>query len=1482
MSDATPPKTPPLGTPPLRTAPLEAAPSTTRPLQDTLLDIGLAPLGTAGGEVVHARTYRHPHLGDRPVIRLIGETTAPGEDRVMAFFGFTDPDVSRPLTVGRGRGLGYPAWALVNDPGNAKVALAAVTGMQRAARTALARPGAAEDAYAELAAGLPHTHLPSFWEQAGRAFIAAGHGGRAAVMFGRAREAERAYALPVDEPARRAVFLEYAFAGALPVKSIAAYVGELSARHEPRRAYDELFDLAVRRTFGGLPPWTDLPKQLRGLAGAAGLDLAAEDERLISALLTAPSVRGATAGFWKSYRAALAVQPHEMLLEVFPTADGVAEWWLELLDEVGALDGVSAAWLTKLVAHLGRGWRNARASEVLLALVPRVAARLAAEGEPVRLAAGTGWRAGRIDPDLLDTCLAAGVPVADPAPGAAIWLYSWLDDRRTGLSAVAADPRYAALLARAVADFPGHTRRVEELVDVPVLRALVRDWLLATAAAARDGGLAGAAAALGRLEHGIDGAVLDELDGVREAVEAIDPAVQLRRTLRAGVFDELGWDAFDAAVEAVGGEEPGISVSWPVLTVYSYAKAVAVGPGGRVAEHVLRVPAEAENVKVLYAGGCFRVSWGETGGGTRFYWSSAPGEVSASRQWESWDPGRAGLGYAFLTPSGGRITGMRALHAGDGRAELADTGHLLWDGRTFWTRPDRWGQELRELDPGTGQLGPAALPAFLADAPLADGERWVLGGCSLAPLPEGVRRTPLGGSDGMAGFRVSERDGRYAFQSIDGRAGQVTLDAVPWGLLDLPGRAEPLVVAGDRQVSAVEADGTRHWTVNVGEDRRSQSADGTPMVPPPAFWHFLEPRDPAGSAVLRELSEEAARALMDGGEPAIADARLRRGVAGLVRQAGDLVRRRDELLAKGRAVADVRLELDEDELTEALGGLVTGQGRLEPGTGRQIAIAAGFLSGELDAEAAAAGLPNSFLNWTQLVGRLGGVAVRAVSAATPPPRRQALLLLLERWAGSRLAEPGLRRGVVRIDRPTARVDEHGAFLALKLAPDWPGIYDAYVRAFVEHGAAPRAGEILDVDEPPAGWADRDRLAALVKGLRERGHADWDDAAAELLAERTGLAKAAASLLLAGLPGHDDRGRDFLGAEVRELLGLTAAEADAARAELSRLSAKERRDLLDAAMTDDPWDQRALAASLAAAWNARYGRRVPVPEETVAAIAKLSPRLPAGRLASVLAAPDTAPELAPDTAPEPAADADGRRTGGPGGERIGLALDALVEDLATALPWAYANLPGGHPIRAGLAAVFDLVRRRLADPGLLLESTDKESAAFWDREQRLVDAVDLLRSDGYGEMAARAGLLGDGRWEADPRVSAPGLVSAVGAALGVGEDAAVLYLQLLALLEPTDRNVRTWNDWTPARHKTAAAVLVEKGLVLAAKRERAGRGVFLPGGWTAAKAPNLPLETWKQAMYPLTLRRHLPGRSLPGLFAEAWRRVVAGEGPTGQA
>ena len=80
--------------------------------------------------------------------------------------------------------------------------------------------------------------------------------------------------------------------------------------------------------------------------------------------------------------------------------------------------------------------------------------------------------------------------------------------------------------------------------------------------------------------------------------------------------------------------------------------------------------------------------------------------------------------------------------------------------------------------------------------------------------------------------------------------------------------------------------------------------------------------------------------------------------------------------------------------------------------------------------------------------------------------------------------------------------------------------------------------------------------------------------------------------------------------------------------------------------------------------------------------------------------------------------------------------------------------------------------------------------------------------------------------------------------------------------------------------------MKSGLLIEAKRSRAGRDIFLPGGWEALKTPNLPIESWKLPMYdvdPNNLgsirnRRIVVSMIMSDLFAKAWERYESGDVP----
>jgi hypothetical protein len=62
-----------------------------------------------------------------------------------------------------------------------------------------------------------------------------------------------------------------------------------------------------------------------------------------------------------------------------------------------------------------------------------------------------------------------------------------------------------------------------------------------------------------------------------------------------------------------------------------------------------------------------------------------------------------------------------------------------------------------------------------------------------------------------------------------------------------------------------------------------------------------------------------------------------------------------------------------------------------------------------------------------------------------------------------------------------------------------------------------------------------------------------------------------------------------------------------------------------------------------------------------------------------------------------------------------------------------------------------------------------------------------------------------------------------------------------------------------------------------KRERAGRTIFVKGGYTKGDKKNLPLEEWKLPFYGV-LDRNVPAEPCHLLFFRAWKRVEDGDKP----
>ncbi|MBD0710860.1 DNA-binding protein [Streptomyces sp. CBMA291] len=1616
-----------------------------------VLPAGTEGAGAAAADLT-ARAYRHPALGeDRVVIRLATAELGPAEDLAAGFLGLEPQGAPVVVGLGQRQELGFPEWVLVHHPEDGHHALAVVPELDRLARQAKTKPGAALDACLELAGRLssavPH-FLPVFYEQAARIFLDVENTAYAGRLFGRARTAEAQHGLTVDADRIDAVFLEFALAGALPVKVLTGYGKELSARLTPAEAYQRFRSLCVRRTSGGLAPSAQAATELRRLARAAGLSGPAEEQSYLAELLPLPATVRAPAGWWKSHRTAIVALARRepatrgTLLAMTPPVDdgALSDLWLDLLVESGADAGLvdpdtppqercpdgTAGWLERFHAARHRGWGPRPTPARLLALVERAAGPLRAE--VAARPEGEGFlNIGVEDLDLLDLLLSHGIPVADPTPDerrrshVALNLSDWArgDDPRE-LVALAADPRFRTAFrngADGYHDGGSGTDVMRRLAAAAGGRPMLAEWV---AEVARNSGAAGLPAvpeAIARLSWLPAEALALAPEEVAEAVAA-DLGETLARTLRGGLFEELRWPAWEEALAELApsrGQLDDLTIveAWPYLIVANAAQVRVVDADSTVLVHDLRVPTgHSVRRSFHYVDGELLVFWNtfDRGRVSQGYWHTSPDRVfDVEGEFSYW--AMRSSHPTLPLPGGGRATGTGVLHRGD--TKLPAERQILSDGTSYWVwqSSDRHGDEggWTEYDPATGTHGRRSQPGFLSDATRAHGT-----GAELAALSSWVRPAPtVPGSalgtpaGGLLGWRVVRLpDNGWHAEDTAGR--RVTLPEgsdKPVAALTFPGDDRPRAVTQRwRTLSLSDPDGI--VTTTSDSDRREVFGTAAGALPPLSHLYALRSRDARASAVLRAVDGATAGTLLKAATAAerasdlpelvgtvLPEVTSPEIVAGVVKVLGFAVRQQkalDEVATRIDPSAErpqTRVPGPSDrQISEALGGLVE-SGYYTRGSDQDVLhlFLEGLAAARSDTDATVRpglthfdlpSLPPSGLPFTPLLDTPATLAYRAV-APGGEEHREVLLGVLDRIETLGLASTAasaahwrrvlLHLGPAHLHAPDGseyaswhravlplgggavlgitehheNVSDGQLFGALLYDPEGrfavPGPYTA--RGSERVGGPAHDSERVGDPARGAEW-----LAGFLREARERGEVPFRPEAAEEFGRLTGAPGPVARLVIAGVPGVDSWENNYLPGELRKTLGLKVAEAAQGRDELRALSEEVRRAVVAALLPSDPallWTEGPDVASAAAVWNQLVGRRAQVPDWLSAEAARgARSEWPALRALPSLLDPASSPELSVDVewhiqndraVPVVATDAP--------------FTSAVLTGSLSLMAWLAHRLPSGDPLRAALPGALDAVRQRLASPSLLLADkrftylgdfrsvagAPTETAPDHERYGAVLMATHDLQPqpalrpsllDSTGSDPYLAALRGQNQhpteleaalrraydpvfarlltdpgapaggetdaeglwWPQDPSRSVPALVAEVASAHGLGEDAAVLYLMLLAMPDPTDRNTARWTGWKPARLKAARAGLAAGDLVVEAVRARAGRSLFLPGAWVEQSSPVLPVEQWKLPMYgPVADTRPVLGSLLPvepvaELYARAWQRILDGDLP----
>lgn len=1376
-------------------------------IADRLLRAGalLPPAAVHGRDLptdtLAARTYRHPVLAE-PVVQLTPTATAAGDDLVMGFLGFGEPAVGSAVAQTVRRAPGFPAWALINDPKHARHALDVVKAMKSAGRRVRSKPGHAWEAFDAIAKQLGRStahFLPSYWEEVGRAFIEAGNATYASRCFSKAREAEQVHALKVDLEAQRAAILEFALRGAVSIKALEEFARSCVKRDGAKAAWSGFRDLCLKRCQGGMPPWGGMLGELLAMAKAAGAARDAELLRLVTELLPLPAVRQAPEAFWEAAKPALdalAADPAwaGRLLDLVPAPGGdsswyatwagwLAEWGLVAHLEAGRLpDGTAVAvapWFERLAERCTGSWSATPA--VVYRVAERLAPRLRADGVAVQLASDCA-----ADLDLVELMLEHGVPLADPPVRLRLPLGAWAAEREDAHPAqgrdaprTAAEPRFRAALRTAVESALDEERPVAALVRAPALLALAEEIVAGHIAAAATAGLPGVVDLAAWLGSNLLPPLRAALPALVAQAATLPVATCLARTLRCGLIDELGWPALEAAVARLrrapdpNDEDddglPSLGGQAPYAVVHNGVRAEVVGPDGTVLACDLSRPAGATTDAVLYRDGrilhAWSIGWEQHG----FSWSHEPGvhHVAKDRIRNHFD------GMQIELPGGGTCTGRRAWRAGEAQPPF-ETRPLVSDGRTIWVRHE---EVLRELDPATGDLGRASMPAFFE----AWAERTLdLARCSLLPHP--ATAGPVIRQGGLVGLRAARIDGGVRVEALDGSTWQGEADH-PAALLRWPGDEGGAPRLLDRSWNASEVKSPEGW-VSCNTD--PSWSPGQPCQLPAEFWPAMQVRDAAASAALRRWADADAAALLataaqelpEAAEdedaeaeavelvettahaarllPGPADVRVRDAVATVAGIAAQVARQLAALAGEGPEVVDSSVEeLVANGSTLVGWGLTSAKQRPVAAMHRLVAL---LRAGPVDGR-----ITTQLNGWNQLE-RLDLVAFSIALSGQPPSRHQrvdgdqrpAIAAWCEAFAGSGLCElPGRWRfGSCAFDKakppvPVAKVSysslHGGAWVDGSAYLLWGSTYgdEAKLLEYAPDGRFRGLATAPFTYEHEVQLPSPARLAAWAAALRRERPAP---PAPELIDRATALVgcdRGVAALLLAGLPGYNSYEHNFLPKELREALGLKVAEATAARDHLRGLDQPRLQAIVAALIGDDPaglWQPEAPGADgrsplqrLAAAWGGAADAALP---QTVRHSASCELQ---AACAAALAGTPVFDAVGSTVRLAKARHGRVALSFGPAeGKRV------FTAELLDAAWWAarevHLHQPWDSPSAKALAALVPHLDRALDDPATVLSlgNMDKSDHPVWKRIEQAWEQLGAAR----GQPLAGEGLSGE--------------------------------------------------------------------------------------------------------------------------------------------
>ena len=209
-----------------------------------------------------------------PVVRLIPETLLTAETFIMGRLGLEPRPQPRQVGRSRSRAIGFPAWPIMTDPDNVEHALNLVADIEWAKKVAKSQKQKVWNRFQELAQMLstaaPH-FVPTLLEELARIFDDSGSQKLAVRAFGKAREFERTYSLPVDLDRHRHALTEFARRGIISDEEMGFEATSCIRRiPDPEAAYQYFLGLIIDQVSAGSAPYAGLPRDFLRVAKPTG------------------------------------------------------------------------------------------------------------------------------------------------------------------------------------------------------------------------------------------------------------------------------------------------------------------------------------------------------------------------------------------------------------------------------------------------------------------------------------------------------------------------------------------------------------------------------------------------------------------------------------------------------------------------------------------------------------------------------------------------------------------------------------------------------------------------------------------------------------------------------------------------------------------------------------------------------------------------------------------------------------------------------------------------------------------------------------------------------------------------------------------------------------------------------------------------------------------------------------------------------------